>query len=131
MISKFMKAIVAAVAVVLIVTIGLMIAVEVGAPLGGLTHGQASSAAREAIHAGPVTERLALPGLFLFFRDGSNDAVSPWRRMVWAVSFTGTFPPASCGPVTSQPHHCPPPDHTVTVIVDYASGEFIEANYGP
>jgi hypothetical protein len=37
-----MKAIVAAVAVILIVTIGLLIAVEVGAPLGGLTHGQAT-----------------------------------------------------------------------------------------
>jgi hypothetical protein len=128
---QVVKATIATLVVALVVVIGLLIAPEIGVPLGGLTHAQASAAAREAIHAGSATERWALPGPFLFFRGGSTGAVSPGQRMVWAVSFSGTFPPASCGPVTSQPHQCPPPDHTVTVIVDYVSGAFIEANYGP
>jgi len=117
--------------VVLIAFAALLVAVEAGAPIGGMTHSQATVAARAAIYGSHVSERWALPGPFLLFRGGSTDAVSPWRRMVWAVSFSGTFPMPSCGPMPApgQVAHCPPAPHTVTVIVDYATGEFVQADY--
>ena len=127
------KRVAVAAAVVALLLVAPLAAVEAGAPLGGLTHEQAATAAREAIHEDQVTERWALPGPFLLFRAGSTDAVSPWRRMVWAVSFSGTFQSASCGPapLPGQTAHCPSPGHTVNVIVDYVSGEFIQADFGP
>lgn len=54
----------------------------------------------------------------------AGKAVSPPDRRVWAVVFHGTFPPPSCGPAGG---HCPAPNTTMRVILDYASGTLIEA----
>jgi hypothetical protein len=122
---------VAGVALILVALAAAVVVVEVGAPLGGLTHAQATAAARDAIHYPNTAERWAMPGPFLLFRGGSTDAVSPWRRMVWAVSFTGTFA-HPCGPLRHNDVAIRCPDlHTVTVVIDYETGEFIQADYGP
>lgn len=111
--------------------IGLcLMALEVGLPLGGLTRDQATSVAvHQLTSTTPASAQLAVPGPLVLFRDGAGAAAAPKYRMVWAITFSGTFPPASCGPPPppgEQPH-CPPPNHTETVVIDYFSGEFIMA----
>ena len=126
-----MKRTAVALVAVAVVVLSSLAAVEVGVPLGGLTHAQASAAARAAFPGGPMTERWALPGPFMLFRGGSTDAISPGTRWVWAVNFRGTFR-GSCGPPTIdvEPAVCQA-GHTAMVVVDYVSGEFIQAEVGP
>jgi hypothetical protein len=72
---------------------------------------------------------IARPAHFSEFANGSQ-TVAP-DRWVWAFSFTGTFPPASCGPMPIQPGQtvkCPPPQHSELVLIDYFNGDFISAS---
>ena len=66
----------------------------------------------------------ATPGLLAFFVDRPLGSMSQWQELVWAVRLNGTFKPASCGPAPppGQPAHCPPDDHTATVVLDYRRG---------
>ena len=112
----------------------LFVETSLGLSMGGIPRDQAIYVARQHVQSAVDTMEVgAVPGPFLFFRRGSTDAVSPWYRMVWSITFEGAFAPASCGPSppSGQATHCPPPQHRATVIVDYSSGEFIQASYGP
>jgi hypothetical protein len=95
-------------------------------PSGGLTEAQAFAAARTAFPdaTGVVSAKAGQ------MRDFDiNQQVVPGDRWVWAVVVSGTFP-FSCGPApaTGQTHApCPPPGTTMTVILDYTTGRFLEA----
>jgi hypothetical protein len=107
-----------------------LVTLKLGLPLGGLTRDQATSAAAHRLSSTTSTSaQWAVPGPLVFFRDGAGDAAAPKYRLVWAITFSGTFPPASCGPAPSpgQQPRCPSPNHTETVVIDYFSGEFIMA----
>ncbi len=58
-----------------------------------------------------------------------DQTVAP-GRWVWAVYFAGTFPPPSCGPapMPGQTVHCPAPQHSELVLIDYFNGQFISAS---
>ncbi len=112
-------------------TVGIL---EAGLPVGGLSRNQAIAIADRQVYSEPGKQvRWAVPGPFGLFRDHATDAVSPPARLVWAVAFSGTFPPPSCGPFNpnGNPPHCPPPDHTETIILDYFTGQFIMGSLSP
>ena len=51
-------------------------------------------------------------------------------RWVWSVVFKGSFRPASNGPAPApgQTRSPLPDQHSVLVIIDYRTGEFIQAS---
>lgn len=124
----------AAVGVVIVTLAACLIALELGMPLGGLSKDQAVRAAsRQIPSTTPARLQMAIPGPLILLRGGQSDAVSPAYRLVWVITFKGTYDPASCGPFpeSGSPPQCPSPDHTATVYVDYVNGGFIMATIGP
>ncbi len=118
---------------VLAVALAWLVAAEADIPAGGLSREQATTLAFHQVQSDtPPESRLAVPGPFLLFRGGATDAVSPWYRMVWAITFSGTFQ-SSCGPapLPGQTAHCPPPNHMETVVLDFRTGDFIMASIEP
>ena len=101
-----------------------------GAPDGGLSESDADKIAlANAYSTTPAQVTIARPAHFSEFANGSQ-TVAP-DKWVWAVSITGTFPPASCGPKPIQPGRqasCPPPQHSELVLIDYFNGDFISAS---
>jgi photosystem II stability/assembly factor-like uncharacterized protein len=102
-----------------------LMASSVRPPAGGLSQAAAFAAARRAYPdaRGVVSGRV---GQIRDFETGQR--VVPPDRWVWAVVISGTFP-FSCGPAPDpgQTHApCPPPALTKTVLLDYATGKFIE-----
>ena len=93
---------------------------------GGLSKAQAYAAARAAYPDATG----AVSGKAGQMRDfDTNQQVVPGDQWVWAVVVSGTFP-FSCGPapLPGQTHPpCPPPGTTMTVILDYKTGTFLEA----
>jgi hypothetical protein len=72
-------------------------------------------------------------GQFRDFRGGATDAVAAGDTKVWAVTFSGTFQ-SSGGPPCPSAEPCDPQrrfDHSITVILDYQSGQFIMASIEP
>ena len=123
-----------ALGLVLLLALAALAAVEAGAPVGGISRGEAIDAAQRAVNSTAQTGvDWAFVAPLLFFRGGAGDEVAPPLEIVWAVRLRGTFPPASCGPVPQpgQKAHCPPPDHTATVMLDYRSGRFVMATIEP
>ena len=128
-----MRGVAVALAVVFVVALALLVAVEAGVPVAGISHGDAIAVALAQARVGsstPPQVAWAFPGLFGFFRGGSTDAVSPWSRRVWAVRLSGTYQ-GSCPPSGTRSQLRCPVDHTETVILDYVSGEFIMASIEP
>jgi hypothetical protein len=100
-----------------------------GAVIPGLSQGQAETAAKataQTMSSTRVSFVSATSGSFGSFEPHAGTVVSDPNRMVWAVVFRGTFQ-GSCGPAGPSPHSCPPPNTTVRVVIDYASGAFIMA----
>jgi len=62
-----------------------------------------------------------------FWYPGSEDFAAPRDRRVWAVAFRGQFF-GNCGPAPfpGMEAHCPPPNTSIMVILDYRDGSFIE-----
>ncbi len=94
-------------------------------PSGGLTEAQAFAAARSAFPdaTGVVSGQVGQMRDF-----DTNQQVMPGDQWVWAVVVSGTFPfscPAPAPDLTPAP--CPPPGTTMTVVLDYATGKFLEA----
>jgi hypothetical protein len=118
-----------AVGALALLLVGLLVgAVVAGIPLGGISKGEATTLASQQVHSNSPPQFVgASPGLFWFFRGGATDAVGPGYTPVWAVSYRGTFI-GSCPPPGG---HCPPPDHSEMVILDYRSGAFIMASITP
>jgi hypothetical protein len=132
--ARISKLVTAALGVVILIVVACLIALELGLPIGGLSRDQAIRAAsRQIASTTPASVRMAIPGPLILLRAGEVDAVSPSYRMVWAITFNGTYEPASCGPfsITGSTQRCPPSDHTATVYVDYVNGTFIMATIGP
>jgi hypothetical protein len=53
----------------------------------------------------------------------------PGNPVVWALTFTGSFP-LGCGPAplpSSSPKPCPPPATSATVFIDARTGDFVQA----
>ncbi len=89
-----------------------------------ITQAQAEAAARAT---NPDVARLVAAKLGPIAGFAPNMNVGPGDRMVWAVTFTGSFP-LSCGPAPpagSTPGPCPPPATSETVLVDAETGMFI------
>ena len=61
-------------------------------------------------------------GQYRDFSDGGR--ITDAKRWVWSVVFNGTFHQAG-GPAGASPL---PDHHSVMVIVDYRTGEFIQAS---
>lgn len=47
------------------------------------------------------------------------------QRTVWAVFFSGSFPPASCGPPPPPEHPCTPPVTSMMVVLNRIDGSFL------
>jgi hypothetical protein len=99
-------------------------------PAGGLTSDRAGAMAEpmaQSMSATPVVFVSAKPGQYRDFRGGglATDA----NRWVWAVAFNGTFH-SSGGPASApgQTRSPLPDDHSVIVILDYRTGQFIQAS---
>ncbi len=95
-------------------------------PSGGLTETQAFAAARAAF-PGATGVVSAKAGQMRDF--DTNQQVVPGDHWVWAVVVSGTFP-FSCGPAPAPgltPAPCPSPGTTMTVILDYTTGRYLEA----
>ena len=56
-----------------------------------------------------------------------TSAVAPADTPVWALTLSGTFPPASCGPAEATSHACAPPATSALVLVDATSGAWLSA----
>jgi hypothetical protein len=108
----------------------LLLGILLGPPYGGLSQAAAEKIAMANTYSTtPAHVTIARPGHFSEFANGSQ-AVAP-DRWVWAISFSGTFPPASCGPKPIQPGltaKCPAPQHSELVLIDYFNGDFISAS---
>jgi hypothetical protein len=121
---------VALLGLLLLVAIALLGAVELGVPIGGLSRSDAVALATTMVRPMELPSfnqpsvAWATPGLLAFFVDRPLGSVSQWQELVWAFRLQGTFNPASCGPATppGQSDHCPPGDHTATVVLDYRRG---------
>jgi hypothetical protein len=126
---KMRRAAVAAAAVV-VISAGVAV-IEFGVFLGGESRGDAIAAAESQI---PSTTRQsvmwAVIAPLVLFRGGASEEAAPGKEIVWVVRLSGTYPPASCGPVPhpGQQVHCPPDAHTATVILDYLTGRFVMAS---
>jgi hypothetical protein len=86
---------------------------------------QAEAAARSAM---PGTAALISAEVGRIGGLGGAAAV-PGDPVVWALSFTGSFP-LSCGPAplpSTSPRPCPPPATSATVFIDAQTGEFVQA----
>ena len=69
-------------------------------------------------------------GPYADFVDAESSPVVDSSHDVWAVVFSGTFPPASCGPARLDGEEgvaCPAPNTSMLVILDYDTGDFIMA----
>jgi hypothetical protein len=94
---------------------------------GGLSQHQAAVRATkfaQQMSTTPVTFVAATSG---HLGDFGVDYPSP-DTAVWAVTFDGTFPPASCGPAVlpgQSPHVCPAGNTTARVYLNYISGALI------
>ncbi len=79
-------------------------------------------------HAGssiPVTVLSAT--LSTYGAESQNSSIVDATTPVWAVRLSGSFYPASCGPMTATPHPCPSPAPTALVLIDARTGAFIQA----
>jgi len=56
----------------------------------------------------------------------ANGSIVDPKTVVWAVKLSGTFPPASCGALRASPHPCPPPASSELILIDAATGAFIQ-----
>src|SRR5690349_17190467 len=118
------------IAAAVLVAAGCLGVLEAGIPLGGISRSQAIAIAENRGFL-PSDRQLswAIPGPFTVFQGGGTSEVVPPYHLVWAVTFSGTFAPASCGPfVPGKAPQCPPPNHTETVVLDYFDGTFIMAH---
>ena len=108
----------------------LVVVRPLGPPDGGLSESEAVKIARSNTYSTtPAHVTIARPAHFSEFANGSQ-TVAP-DKWVWAISFTGTFPPASCGPKPLQPGQnaqYPQPQHSELVLIDYFNGDFISAS---
>ena len=94
----------------------------------GLSKEQALTVATptvQAMSSTPVSFLSAASGRASDFAPAGTLLPDP-NRHVWGVLFFGTFH-SSCGGATASPHPCPPPGHTVRVLIDYVSGASISA----
>ena len=110
----------------LVVVMSLVACGSGDAPPGGLSQSQAYAAARAASPdaTGVVSGKAGQMRDF-----DTNQQVVPGDQWVWAVVVSGAFP-FSCGPapLPGQTHApCPPPGTSMTVILDYKTGTFLEA----
>lgn len=106
----------------------LMLMTACGASGPGIARQEAVASARVAaqkVSSTPVILVRAASGPLSAFKTGTP---SP-HRMVWAVTFDGTFGPPSCGPAGLPPHPCPGSVHTVRIFLDDASGAFLFGEY--
>jgi hypothetical protein len=122
-----------AAAVVLVATIrfGILEAAAPAPPVGGISKDQTIAVAMRQVHSTSGSQvRSAEPGQLSKF---GHDALSSPNRWVWAVTFNGKFELGSCGPYVAPPArpHCPQPEHTYMVILDYFTGDFIMASLSP
>jgi len=62
------------------------------------------------------------------YRDVSHSSGASQDAWVWVLIARGTFSFATCGARMSSPGPCPSPAATARVIVDFETGEFIEAD---
>ena len=100
-----------------------------GPSAAGLSQEQAVAAAKataQGISSTPVTFVSAASGRFGDLAPGPDTAASDANRQVWAGVFRGSFR-GSCGPYTTSPRPCPPPNTTIRVVLDYGSGAMIWA----
>ncbi len=117
----------AAVVILLAIAVGVFShATETSLPPGGISRDQAI---RMASHQGmaqsttPTEVSWAKAGPLSQF---GRDPYSAPNRLVWAITFTGSFRWASCGPYNPNgPTRCPLPARHATVILDYFSGAFV------
>jgi len=94
-------------------------------PADGLTSERATEMAQpiaQSMSSTPVLFLSQKTGQYRDFRGGA--LAVPGERWVWAVAFDGTFQQAG-GPVGSSPLA---DQHSVLVIIDYSTGEFIQAS---
>jgi hypothetical protein len=113
--------------------VGLSLAVLVlmtacGGSLLGISRQKAVALARvraQQVSSTPVSLVRAASGPSGAFQTGTPRP----HRMVWAVTFSGTFTPPSCGPAGLPPHTCPLSVHTVRIFLDAGSGAFIFGEY--
>ena len=119
------------VAVLLLATLAI---VEAGVPVMGVSRGDAiATAERQVQSTDGASVQWAVVAPLVFFRGGASDLAAPWNEMVWAIRLKGTYPPGSCGPapLPGQRPHCPPDNHTATVMLDYRTGRFVMARIEP
>ena len=124
----------AALAVLVLLVAAVYAAIELGVPVGGISRGDAIQRSVQEIPSTttPVTEWAIVAPLGLF-RGGASELAAPWKQVVWVVRLSGTYAPGSCGPAPApgQQPHCPPDDHTATVMLDYRTGTFVMATLEP
>jgi hypothetical protein len=107
----------------------LSLAAACGSPSGGLSEQQAVSKATtpaQQMSSTPVAFVSAASGHLGDFDSGVRYP-SP-NTEVWAVTFSGTFPPVGCGPATlpGQPAHgCPAANTSTRVYLNYTSGALL------
>jgi hypothetical protein len=92
-------------------------------PSVAISQDQAVAAARAASPDGASFVSARLGPL----RGFDGDLNVPGNPLVWAVTFTGSFP-LGCGPAPVQgstPGPCPPPATSTTVFVDAGTGTFV------
>lgn len=92
-------------------------------PRVAITQGQAEAAARAASPQAVSFVNARLGPL----RGFEGNLNVPGNPLVWAVTFTGSFPLA-CGPAPpegSTPGPCPPPATSTTIFVDAQTGTFV------
>jgi hypothetical protein len=124
--SSVMKAAAVLVGALVALGLGWIVAAEAGAPAGGLPHHEAVIQAERFVSSStPLTELESTPGPYLVLGWRPPDA-RPWYRIVWAVTLSGTFI-GHCIP--SEANACFP-EQSVTVVIDYVSGEFVTVRYG-
>ncbi len=109
---------------------GIAAAYVLGSGHDGISREQAIAIAQREIQPDDPEAALiaARSGRFdQFWYPGSTDFSVPPAQRAWAVAFRGTFS-VSCGPPTlsGEQEHCPPPNTTMMVIINYRDGAFIE-----
>lgn len=91
----------------------------------GLTEQQAVALARaqaQAMSPTPVSLISVSSGRLGAFETGNYEV----DHEVWAVSFSGTFMEASCGPPGPSPS-CPCPNTSIGIFLDVSAGAFVVA----
>lgn len=116
-------------AVATLLVVALALNSMIGPPAGGLSQSAAEKIAATSTFS-TTSPRVTLARLVRLseFAQG-NQAIGP-GKWAWAVYFTGNFPPPSCGPfpLLGQTAHCPAPEHTELVMIDYFNGRWISTS---